>query len=155
VHVRVAPPGGGPRLNPVRRTRARSRLSISLLILSACWLACACHRPAGTGTLAFDWSLTPDPPATGDTTLTLRIRDRAGRLVHGAALRIEAMMSHPGMAPVISPLTERGDGVYETRMQFTMSGDWILLVAGTLSNGTAVQYRIDVPNVRSLPTVRP
>jgi hypothetical protein len=154
VHVRVAPPGGGPRLSSFR-TRARSRLSISLLILSVCCLACACHRPARAEALAFDWSLTPDPPATGDTTLTLRIRDRAGRLVQGAALRIEAVMSHPGMAPVISPLTERRDGVYEARMQFTMSGDWILLVAGTLSNGTAVQYRIDVPNVRSLPTVRP
>ena len=58
-------------------------------------------------------------------------------------------MSHPGMAPVLASAVERGDGIYQAELQFTMRGDWVLLVSGSLSNGAAVRHRIDVSNVQS------
>jgi hypothetical protein len=146
VHVRLAPRSGGPRLKIATGRRSRS---ILLLALGGCWLAGACHRPATARGLTFDWSLTPSLPAVGPATLTLLVHDDARRPVHGAQFRVEAAMSHPGMAPVLAPVTERGHGVYEAALRFTMAGDWILLVAGTLANGETVQYRIDVPHVRS------
>ena len=39
-------------------------------------------------------------------------------------------------------------GVYEAELQFTMRGDWILLVGGTLPDGAAINHRIDVAGVR-------
>jgi hypothetical protein len=151
VQLRVAPPDGGPRLNATRRTPVQRCRSILILIvaLTACGLAAACHRPARARTLSFDWTLTPRPPAVGPVVLTLRIRDGAGRAVHGARLRVEAQMAHPGMATVLAPATERPDGAYEAGFRLTMGGDWILLIAGALASGEVVEYRIDVPNVRS------
>jgi hypothetical protein len=142
----VAPRGSGPRLTIASGSRGRLVL---LLALNVCWLAGACLRPATARGLTFDWNLTPGLPAVGPAGLTLRVHDREKHPVTGAQFRIEAVMSHPGMAPVLAPVTEREHGVYEATLRFTMPGDWILLVAGVLSNGEAVQYRIDVPNVRS------
>jgi YtkA-like len=148
VHVRVAPSNGGPRLNLVRRHRFHRDLPL-LLVLSACSLTGACHRPAQARNLTFEWSLSPARAVVGPAVLELRVLDAARRPVHGARLRVEAQMSHPGMAPVVAGATEGADGTYSANLQFTMAGDWILLVAGSLSNGETVQYRIDVPGVRS------
>ena len=71
-----------------------------------------------------------------------------GRPVQGAALRVEGHMSHPGMAPVVAQAAERQPGVYEAAMAFTMRGDWILLVTGTLASGEPIEHRIDVPGVQ-------
>ena len=57
-------------------------------------------------------------------------------------------MSHPGMAPVIVNGAERAPGVYEIPFAFTMAGDWVLLVAVTLTDGSRAERRIDVANVR-------
>lgn len=149
MHVRVATSDGGPRLNVGRRYRLQHDLPILLVALSACGLTGACHRPPQARDLIFEWSLSPTRAAVGPAVLELRVLDAARRPVHGARLRVEAHMAHPGMAPVVARATERTDGVYEVDLQFTMAGDWILLVAGSLSNGEAVQYRIDVPGVRS------
>ena len=48
-------------------------------------------------------------------------------------------MSHPGMAPVVADVVERGDGVYDAPLQFTMAGDWILLVTGQLADGRGLK----------------
>ena len=57
-------------------------------------------------------------------------------------------MSHPGMAPVLAPARERDAGVYEADLQFTMRGDWILLLEGAVPGGAGISHRIDVPGVR-------
>ena len=150
MHVRVATSDGGPRLNVGRRNRLQTDLSILLLALSACWLGTACHRPAQAPGLTFESTLTPRRAAVGrPALLELRVRDAGGRPVLGANLRVEAQMSHPGMAPFLATATERGNGVYDVALKFTMAGDWIVLVTGSLSNGDKVEYRIDVPGVRS------
>jgi hypothetical protein len=149
VHVCVAASHGGRRLTVSRRNRLHTDLSILLLALSACWLTSACHRPAQARGLTFESTLTPRRAAVGHPTLMeLRVHDAGGRPVLGAQLRVEAQMAHPGMAPFLATATERGNGVYDVALKFTMAGDWIVLVTGSLSNGDKVEYRIDVPGVR-------
>jgi len=57
-------------------------------------------------------------------------------------------MSHPGMAPILAVAEERGDGVYLVRFQFTMAGDWVVLVKGSLPDGRMVSHRVDIADVR-------
>jgi hypothetical protein len=149
VHVRVAPSHGGRRLTVSRRNRPQTDLSVLLLALWACWLGVACHRTAQARDLTFESSLTPRRAAVGrPALLELRVLDASGRPVLGAHLRVEAQMSHPGMAPFLATAAERGNGVYEASLQFSMAGDWIVLVTGSLSNGDKVEHRIEVPGVR-------
>jgi len=78
----------------------------------------------------------------------ITLRDRSQAPVVGAKLRLEGQMSHPGMAPVVAELAERGDGQYEAQMQLTMAGDWILVVSGQLRDGTRIVKQIDLAGVR-------
>ncbi len=133
------------RLGP--RARAR-RLTVVLL---ACTLAFACgEREADTApgvTLA--WDLEPVPPTAGTHGIArLTLRDARQQPVTGARLRLEGHMSHPGMAPVVSTVAERGGGAYEAPVDFTMAGDWILVVTGDLPGIGRITRQIEVVGVR-------
>ena len=52
------------------------------------------------------------------------------------------------MAPVTAAVTDRGNGKYEAPVQFTMAGDWILLVTGELPNGVPFKKQIEINGVR-------
>ncbi len=147
MHVRLAPFAGRRRMiHPAGGSLLHAPL-LPLVILVAVGSASTCRRPAPAADVSLTWTLAPTPPAVGRARLTLHATDTTGRPVRAATLRVEAHMSHPGMAPVLSTATERGDGIYEAKLQFTMRGDWILLVAGSLPDGRTVQQRIDVPGV--------
>lgn len=102
--------------------------------------------PAPAVTLT--WTLSPTPPRAGPATLRVVLRDTRGASLAGATVRLEGHMSHPGMAPVLAIATAREPGVYEVPFAFTMPGDWILLVNAALPDGTRIERRFDVPNVR-------
>ena len=82
---------------------------------------------------------------------TLTLRNKAQQPVLGARLHLEGHMSHPGMAPVTADLVERDGGIYETRLQFSMAGDWVLLVAGELPGGARLTRQIEITGVRPAP----
>ena len=149
MQLRVASSDGGPRLNILQRHRSW-RESSTLLVATVCLCAAACTRPARARDLTFDWTLTPAPISVGNAQLQLRVLDGTGQPVRGAHLQVAAQMSHPGMAPVVAIATERGDGRYDAELQFSMAGDWMLIIEGSLSNGAPVHHRLDVPSVRSV-----
>ncbi|MGH9372256.1 MAG: FixH family protein [Vicinamibacterales bacterium] len=118
------------------------------MTLSACWSAGACQRPNPAPDVTFEWTLAPERPVVGPAVLTLRVLDRDRRPLRAVDLRVEAHMSHPGMAPLLAATRERAIGVYDAELQFSMRGDWILLISGSLANGATLRHRIDVSNVR-------
>jgi hypothetical protein len=84
--------------------------------------------------------LTPPTPAVGSAvSVDVRVEPPGGD-AHwpGATLELEAHMSHPGMAPIVTRLTERG-GAYHAELTFTMAGEWTLFVSGTLPDGRRVR----------------
>lgn len=125
---------------------AARRLFISSLAGAAGLLGAACSRqPPVADDVIVEWTLSPRPPAVGAATVSeITLRDRSRNPVRGATLRIEAHMSHPGMAPVTATAAERAAGVYQSELRFTMRGEWILLVTGELSDGRRIEHRIDV-----------
>ena len=54
-------------------------------------------------------------------------------------------MSHPGMTPVVTGVIERSPGDYEALMQFSMAGDWVLVLTGELPGGGRFTRQLDVP----------
>ena len=126
------------------------RLGVGLL---ACALLIGCSRGGdSTDAVKAAWMLEPGPPATGvETNARITLHDADGQPVRGARLRLEGHMSHPGMAPVIADVVERGDGVYEARMQFSMAGDWMLVLTGELSDGRRITKQLDVAGVQAAP----
>ena len=139
-------------------SRAQRRVLTAVAIL-ACSLATGCaapgcdvHRdrePESSGAISVSWTLDPSPPFAGTPIVVrLTLRDRDQKPVTGARLRLEGLMSHPGMAPVTTAVTERGNGEYEAPLQFTMAGDWILLVTGELPGGGQIKKQIEINGVR-------
>jgi len=127
--------------------RAPARAA-SMTLLAAGLTIAACSGRA-TPAANLSWTLTPPSPAVGPATLTMSLRDRAGRALSGGRVRVEGHMSHPGMTPVVADAAEQTPGVYSASFTFTMPGDWVLAVSATLPDGRRVEQRIEVPGVRS------
>jgi hypothetical protein len=141
MHLRFPPPRG-------------NRLTLPLFLgLAAGLLPIGCRPPAGTAPeIAMEWTVAPDPPAIGPATFSLTLTDTAaGRPVAGAAVRLEGNMSHPGMKPVFGTAREVAPGRYEAPLDFTMAGDWFVLVEARLRDGRTLQRQADVRRVRAGP----
>jgi hypothetical protein len=138
--------------------RAQRRVLTAAVII-ACSLAAACAAPGcdvhwdrereSSEAVSVSWTLDPSPPLAG-TSLVVRLtlRDHEQKPITGARLRLEGLMSHPGMAPVTADVTERGNGDYEAPLQFTMAGDWVLVVTGELPGGRQIKKQIEINGVR-------
>jgi hypothetical protein len=116
-------------------------------VLACGGLAIGCSRAATDVTAT--WKIEPTPPVAGTTTVVrVVLRRPDGRPVSGAKLRLEAHMSHPGMAPVTADVVEHGNGAYEARLQLSMAGDWAIVVTGELADGRRITRETQVPSVR-------
>jgi hypothetical protein len=101
--------------------------------LIACCVAAGCGRGVVHASAA--WQVEPTPPITGAaTTVRVTLSDARGPLP-GARLQLDAHMSHPGMTPVTARMVEGAPGVYEARIQLSMSGEWTLVATGELAGG--------------------
>jgi hypothetical protein len=96
-----------------------------------------------------DVMVSPQPPEIGPATIRLGLSDAEGRAISGAGVELEGNMSHAGMAPIFSEATEVAPGQYEAPLEFTMGGDWFILVKATLPDGRKLERQIDVPGVMS------
>ena len=115
---------------------------MGLLLLSSC-------RGRGEALLdmALDLTITPAPPQIGPATVTLTLKDADGQPIPGAQIELEGDMNHAGMAPVLAQAQEIAPGRYEASLEFTMGGDWFILVRATLPDGRSLERKIDVPGV--------
>ena len=99
--------------------------------------------------IVVEHEIAPQPPRAGSATITLRLSDAGGTPWTGAKVSLEGNMSHPGMRPVFSEAREIGSGRYEAPIEFTMGGDWIILVHITLRDGRKLQRQFEINGVQS------
>ena len=124
------------------------------ILLAAIALA-GCARPTASSSnsatnseIQAAWQFTPQPPQVGASQWTIALKDETGKPLSGAKITIEGNMSHPGMQPVLASLHEAAPGQYQAPLNFTMSGDWFVLIDATLKDGRTLHKQCDVPNVR-------
>lgn len=114
----------------------RPRLSLALGAL----LLGACGRPAPSADLDAAFAL-PDAPALGRPAAVAVVLSEKGAPVTGARAKFVADMTHPGMVPVVAPAVEAAPGRYEGTLEWTMAGDWSVLLEATLPDGRAFSKR--------------
>jgi hypothetical protein len=121
------------------------------VLLVGCLAVGACARQAAVGDdVRVEWKVQPNPPVAGAAALgTMTLREGDGRVVRGADVSVIAHMSHPGMTPVLAKVEQRQDGICDVQLQFTMAGDWVIRVTGTLPDGRSLDKWLDVPGVRA------
>ncbi len=91
----------------------------------------------------------PEPPKVGDAKVLVSLTTRDGEPVRGAAVKLEGNMNHAGMKPVFADAKEVEPGKYEATLEFTMGGDWFILIDAVLADGKEIDRKVDVPGVRS------
>jgi hypothetical protein len=121
-----------------------------MLVVSCCILV-GCSRRGTDVTVS--WTIDPPRPAAGvEIVVQLSVQNTDGTPATGLKMQCAAQMSHPGMAPIISPVVERGHGIYETRLQLSMPGDWVLVASGELPDGRSMTSSFRIPGVQPAKT---
>ena len=116
-----------------------------LLALSACGRG---NRDLSDVTV--DLAIEPSPPRIGPATITVSLRDAMDQPIRGAQMELEGNMSHAGMVPVLAQATEVEPGLYQADLEFTMGGDWFILVRADLPDGRSMERQVDVPAVDAM-----
>jgi hypothetical protein len=97
-----------------------------------------------------DLAIEPDPPRLGPAVISITLTDAGGQPISGATVELEGNMSHAGMVPVFAQATEIAPGRYQADLEFTMGGDWFILVRAELPDGRSLERTIDVPGVDTI-----
>jgi hypothetical protein len=122
-------------------------LLAALVVLAPALGGCH-HADSGAKDLSISTEITPRPVRSGRNTVAIRLADHAGKSVEHAHIQVEGDMAHPGMAPVFSEAVEKGSGRYEAPADFTMGGDWVLLLHIRLTDGRKAEHQVDVRGVQ-------
>lgn len=97
--------------------------------------------------VTLELAIEPDPPQIGPAALTVTLRDAGGQPIAGAVVKLEGNMNHAGMVPVFAEASEVAPGRYRADLDFTMAGDWFILVRADLPDGRSMERKVDVPGV--------
>lgn len=96
-----------------------------------------------------DLTLDPSPPHVGTADVAVILTEADGSPHAAAVVRLEGNMNHAGMKPSFADLQEVEPGRYTGRLEFTMGGDWFVLVEAKTTDGKRVERKFDVPGVTS------
>lgn len=121
-------------------------LFILVLILGACSQGNRKEADVSVGLEIF-----PDPPLVGPAQVVVTLEEADGGLITGAQVNLEGNMNHPGMVPVLAEAKETEPGRYEADLEFTMGGDWYILVQAELADGRTIEHQVDVAGVKRAP----
>jgi hypothetical protein len=138
---------------PARHNRVallRRKRAVVALAFSAMAALLGCEKTSGSspGILVED-EVSPQPARVGPATITIRLTDASAKQISGARIGLEADMSHPGMSPVFGEAKEVEPGRYQGRIEFTMPGDWVVLLHITLADGRTLERQMAIKGVRA------
>lgn len=149
MHLRLAQPARRERDLAERRGHAPLVILLgALAAVAAVAGACTTEAPSADD-VRVEWQVTPSPAVVGPATLRFSLIAAGSEPLAGGRFRIDGHMTHPGMAPVAAVVRETGPGAYEADLRFTMAGDWVLVLDGTLDDGRRLRRQLAVPGVQA------
>jgi hypothetical protein len=130
-----------------RRQALTSRFVLAPVVLL---LLSGCHRTADQADgVTIEADVLPQPVRVGAASVNLKMLDVHKKPVTGAHIELEGDMSHPGMAPVFGEARETDPGYYRGNLQFSMAGDWVVMLHITLADGRTLERQVPVKGVGS------
>ena len=81
------------------------------------------------GDLTLTLSTQPEKTKAGENTLRLKITDKSGKPVTDAQVTFQYTMAMPGMVLSKAEAKHSKDGVYESKANFGMAGQWDVTVS--------------------------
>jgi len=104
--------------------------------------AAAMNAPTAQSTAQIEFSNEPSPPRKGTNLYRVKLAAADGSPITGAQISVRSYlpaMPQMGMAAmnVVTPLSERGGGIYEGQAQLDSGGTWQLTVTA-VKNGTVL-----------------
>jgi nitrogen fixation protein FixH len=82
----------------------------------------------------------PAQPVSGeDTTFEVTLNDASGQPVAGAKVEAALEMKIMDMGKNVVTLADKGNGVYQGKGQFTMSGPWDVVVTANKAGASGAQ----------------
>ncbi|MGD8627114.1 MAG: FixH family protein [Anaerolineae bacterium] len=123
------------------------RRAVLLLLLAGAVLVACARGGADLPDVGLELTVDPHPPQIGPATLLVSLSDAAGQPIRGAQVELEGNMNHAGMVPVFATAVEVAPGRYRAELEFTMAGDWFILVRAALPDGRALERRVDLTGV--------
>ncbi len=138
--------GGRAMMSSARHRQILPALACAVAAL----FAVACGDSAGrTSSVLVEHEILPQPTKVGPATFKLNLTDADAKPVTGARISLEGNMTHAGMTPVFAVATEAEPGRYSASLEFTMGGDWVVLVHAALPDGQQLERQLDVKGVRA------
>ena len=127
-----------------------TRGSLILAAVACAFLGVACTLTEPTPDFVVRHDISPSPPRVGPATVSLKLTDfLASKPVSGARVTLEGNMTHAGMTPVFAEAKESEPGSYRATLEFTMAGDWVVLLHASLPDGRKIERQWDVKGVRA------
>lgn len=136
------------RARNVRRATFPRRCAALLVGLMSLSIACR-QSDTDAADIRIDVTLTTSPPRVGASGIEIGLSNGRGEPVSGAVVQVEGNMNHAGMRPSFASLTESSPGRHSGSIEFTMGGDWFLIVEARLPDGRRARRQIDVPGVQT------
>ena len=130
--------------------QTRGRMLLATVACACALLGAACRLTEPTPDFLVRHEISPDPPRVGPADVSLRLTDfLSSKPVSGARVTLEGNMTHAGMSPVFAEAKEAEPGSYRATLEFTMGGDWVVLVHAALPDGRKIERQFDVKGVRA------
>ena len=140
--------GAATRCQKLPDQRVHCRVLVGF-VFATTLLGASCSRPVESPDLfTVEHEISPAPARVGTSTFTFKLADAGGKPITGARVTVEADMSHAGMSPVFADAKEEQPGRYQVRLNFSMAGDWVILLHVTLTGGKKLERQIEVRRVR-------
>ncbi len=125
-------------------TLGRAGLLIALALFAGCR-----KSASDTAAIKVDLTFAPSPPTVGKISATLTLAGKNNQPLSNVEVRLEGNMNHAGMKPSFADLSEEAPGRYVGTLDFTMGGDWFVLVTARLPDGGRLERKIDVLGVQA------